>query len=91
MTFYPSVVPLQVIVPKEVKLSVEDNFPIELDVDVAFNNKATSYLGPTSFIPTEERQIAHTAGQLIEQDIIVEPIPSNYGKITWDGRRITIT
>lgn len=58
MTFYPSVVPLQVIVPKEVKLSVEDNFPIELDVDVAFN-KATSYLGSISFTPTEENSLLY--------------------------------
>ena len=55
MTFYPSVVPLQVIIPKEVKLSVENNFPIELNVGVAFNNKATPYLEPTSFISIEER------------------------------------
>lgn len=91
MTCCPMIVPLTVAVQDEIALSVEDGLCVGLDVDIAFNGKQTEYHGPTSFVPSEEQQTIQTAGYTVREDIIIEPIPSNYGKISWDGRRITVS
>lgn len=50
-----------------------------------------TYTGPVEFIPTREEQTASTAGFLVNENIIVRPIPSNYGMITWDGATLTVS
>ena len=49
------------------------------------------YSGTIDITPTEETQTLHTAGYMVHTDIVVEPIPSNYGLITWDGATITVS
>lgn len=49
------------------------------------------YHGQTEFTPTQTYQTAHTAGLVVDTDIVIEPIPSNYGKITWNGAVLTVT
>lgn len=49
------------------------------------------YDGPTTVTPTREIQVLNTMGKTVTQNITVEPIPPNYGLITWDGRKITVS
>lgn len=49
------------------------------------------YEGPYEFTPTRSTQIAHTSAARLSRDIIVNPIPQNYGLVTWDGSVITIS
>lgn len=49
------------------------------------------YGGPTDIIPTGSAQVLATAGTAVATDIIVEPIPQNYGLITWDGHAILVS
>lgn len=49
------------------------------------------YDGPTEFVPTGEYQVIHVAGRAVVQDIVVDPIPSNYGLITYDGSKLTVS
>lgn len=49
------------------------------------------YTGPTEITPTEETQTLRTADRAISKNIIINPIPSNYGRITWDGRTLTVS
>ena len=51
---------------------------------------APPYTGPVTFTPTEEAQTIQIAGKAAEQDITINPIPSNYGKVSWDGTNIYI-
>lgn len=51
----------------------------------------TLYEGPYEFTPTRSTQVAHTSSARLSGDIIVNPIPSNYGLITWDGTVITVS
>lgn len=52
---------------------------------------APPYTGETSFTPSAEAQTVPTAGRTMNADITIEPIPSNYGLITWDGSTITVS
>lgn len=49
------------------------------------------YHGETEFVPTQAYQTVHTAGLLVDTDIVIDPIPSNYGKITWNGIALTVS
>ena len=49
------------------------------------------YQGATEFIPTGEHQTIPTTGLIVDTDIIIDPIPSNYGLITWNGSTLTVS
>lgn len=49
------------------------------------------YTGETTVTPSAETQILHTNGLRMTEDITVNPIPNNYGLITWDGSVITVS
>lgn len=47
--------------------------------------------GPYSYTPAAEAQTIPIAGKTATYDITVEPIPSNYGLITWNGSVLTVS
>lgn len=49
------------------------------------------YEGTTEITPSAGAQILPAAGRHFEQDIIINPIPSNYGLIGWDGFTLTVS
>lgn len=48
------------------------------------------YDGPAEITPSEETQVLPTSGKAAPSNIIVNPIPSNYGRIAWDGTKLTV-
>lgn len=59
------------------------SIPTYIDVDL--------YDGPTEITPGEETHVLETKNKTIPQDIIINPIPSNYGLITWNGATLTVS
>lgn len=49
------------------------------------------YDGQTEVTPTQETQVLQTTNRTVVSNIIVNPIPSNYGKITWNGSTLTVS
>ena len=49
------------------------------------------YAGAYEIAPTAEQQTIPVHGFRFEQDLIIDPIPSNYGLITWDGVTLTVS
>lgn len=49
------------------------------------------YDGDYDITPTSTAQVFQTNGKKLTHDFIVEPIPSNYGLITWNGSTITVS
>lgn len=49
------------------------------------------YLGSYSFTPTQEMQIIEIEGLKATQNITIDPIPQNYGLITWNGSTLTVS
>ena len=64
-----------------------DNF----DLVLGESFDVPAYGGPYEFTPTREVQIAYTGGKLATQDITINPIPRNYGLVTYQGNIITIS
>ena len=49
------------------------------------------YTGTTTVTPTLGVQVLETSGLVVPANIIINPIPSNYGLITWDGSTLTVS
>ncbi len=49
------------------------------------------YLGETEVTPSAETQVLQTNGLMLQANITINPIPSNYGLITWNGSTITVS
>ena len=49
------------------------------------------YEGPFEVTPSNEEQVLPTAGTLLRQDVVVAPIPTNYGLITYNGSSIRVS
>lgn len=52
---------------------------------------ARQYEGSYTVTPTTQRQTLLTANKLMTDDVTIEPIPSNYGLITWNGSTLTVS
>lgn len=49
------------------------------------------YTGEYEVTPSDEAQTLQTNGLRMIENLTINPIPSNYGLITWDGSIITIS
>lgn len=80
-------------------ISVEASFTgrtIEADASITtkvehYNSQYPDYEGETTFTPSTEMQTIPTAHTVLLSDITINPIPSNYGLITWNGATLTVS
>ena len=70
----------------DVRLSEDSGFSCSIDGVIV-----ADYDGSYSVTPSAERQMLPTSGKILTMDIVVEPIPSNYGLITWNGSELTVS
>lgn len=49
-----------------------------------------TYSGSTRVTPSEETQVLGTSGLMVPDNVVVDPIPSNYGRILYDGSTIKV-
>ena len=49
------------------------------------------YTGSIEVEPSAEAQTLVTHGLTVMQDIVIDPIPVNYGLVEWDGRKLRIS
>ena len=75
----------------EVKLKIADPDRASLKAHEGIPVYPSPYSGTIDITPTEEAQTVPTSGYMMMTDIVVEPIPSNYGLITWDGTTLTVS
>lgn len=61
------------------------NFGAVIEVEVGEH-----YEGVYIATPTESQQTFATQGKVMDEDFIVEPIPSNYGRVEWNGLYLKI-
>lgn len=49
------------------------------------------YTGTYEVTPTQETQILNTTNLMMAENVVINPIPSNYGLITWNGSVLTVS
>lgn len=52
---------------------------------------ADTYDGDYEFTPSDEHQTIVTFNKLLLDNIVIHPVPSNYGKIEWNGSYLTVS
>lgn len=50
-----------------------------------------TYDGAYEVTPSGQTQTIPTYGRILTDNIVVNPIPSNYGLITWNGSTLTVS
>ena len=56
-----------------------------------FEIPENQYEGSYIFTPSSVTQTIHTGGTTLLSNITINPIPSNYGLITWNGSTLTVS
>lgn len=84
-----------------VKLKVQENNAVNLKVvssDIAKFKASegvpiypSSYTGSYTVTPTQQTQVLQTDHLMMNGNVTVNPIPSNYGLITYNGSVLTVS
>ena len=84
---------LKVTDPGGVEFRIEDEQDVTLVMGDAFIKTGVfpDYDGPCEVTPGPETQILQTMNTSVRADIIVGPIPQNYGLISYNGGVITVS
>lgn len=75
----------------EAVLSVELANEITMEVEESYSSAGESFEGPYEWTPSEDTQTVPISGKTATQNIVISPIPSNYGLITYNGSVITVS
>lgn len=73
---------LTVLTNEEVLLTAEPHIVVDT---------TTVYDGPTEVTPSGSTQTIEIANKKALENITINPIPSNYGLITWNGSELTVS
>ena len=79
----------EVLLPVAVAVSAV-NLPMQVAASYQMR-EGEIYDGPYEFTPSQETQMVSTAEKLLLENIVINPIPSNYGLVTYNGSIITIS
>lgn len=63
--------------------------PCEMDAVVTV--LPTPYRGSYVVTPTAEEQVLEVQDMSMVQNLVINPIPNNYGLITWNGSTLTVS
>ena len=74
---------------QQFRMAVSQDESVEMEVAAA--PAPPSYNGPYSVTPSEEQQTLETNGLRMTDNLTINPIPNNYGLITWNGSIITVS
>jgi len=88
------VVPMTVAVSNTSIPMVADHSTVQLPFTTGVECRMVggpAYTGAYTFTPSDETQTFLTAGFAMTDDITINPIPSNYGLITYNGSTITVS
>jgi len=78
--------------PAEATLQVDDDVGLSLGLSEPYINGGTPYYdGEYEITPSQSTQTLETAHLKMRSNVVINPIPSNYGLITWDGSKLRVS
>ena len=75
----------------DIEVAEEADSEIELSMEEEGVGEYPVYKGAYEVTPSFEKQTLETAYRVLTSNVVIAPIPSNYGKISYDGSTLTIT
>ena len=77
--------------PGRISGSLSGNKTISGELTIPAAILPPSYEGPYEATPTQETQTLATDAFYMNGNITINPIPNNYGLITWDGSTLMVS
>ena len=77
--------------PLEVGVSSSPALGVQVAGYAVVYQSLPDYTGATTVTPTQAQQTLLTEDTTLRSNIIINPIPSNYGRITWNGSVLTVS
>lgn len=80
--------------PGGVKLKIadeEEKIPLALGDPLIMSEVYPEYDGSYHVTPGPDTQTLETKDRVLLEKVVIDPIPQNYGKITYNGSYITVT
>lgn len=85
-------IPMQINSTGAIPVSVSASGEIQCTLGAEFRMASVpEYEGEYEFHPSATAQTISTEGFLMTHDIVIDPIPSNYGLITWNGSTLMVS
>lgn len=75
----------------EGKLKSNDRHVLKGKLSTRMSAGTDAFDGPYIVTPNRSTQILNTSGRIMISDVKINPIPSNYGLVTWNGSVLTIS
>lgn len=75
----------------EATLAVDDDVGMNLALSDPYINGGRPYEGEYEVTPSQYEQVLPTQGRILAQNVVINPIPSYYGLITWDGSKLKVS
>lgn len=70
----------------------DDGVSIAVSIGAAYvATEGKPYDGHYIITPSSEEQVLETDGKLMLDNVVINPIPQNYGLVTWNGSELTIS
>ena len=66
------------------------NFAMNIETEIV-TSLHPDYTGAVTVTPTNRTQVLSTKDTVVLDNITINPIPNNYGLITWNGSTITVS
>ena len=63
---------------------------VDFDIDKPTGDLPPIYDGETAVVPTDAMQILRTKNHVVTDNIVIQPIPSNYGRVSYNGATLFI-
>lgn len=75
--------------PVRVVVQTDEIRPAKLEISSIKNYP--DYTGSYTVTPTRETQVLNTKDKVMTGNVTVNPIPQNYGLVTWNGSVLTVS
>lgn len=70
---------------------LDDVINVKIEGEVIAGAGGEAYTGAYEATPTQATQTFATSGKVMANNFVVNPIPQNYGLITYNGFNITVS
>lgn len=77
--------------PKTLTAKLITYEPLEVNLQTGASSVASNYEGAYFYVPNEEQQIIPTENAVLAKNIVIDKIPSSYGKIYYNGFYIRVS
>lgn len=76
---------------ENITITLSSTEGIQAEITIPTSTGGSPYSGEYEVTPSTEVQVLYTDGKSMRDNVTINPIPSNYGRITWNGSFLTVS